>query len=197
MTLFFRLYFLLVLAASKIHAFTTTTPSRPRTTTFLSAATSPENDIQPTSTVAIDFPPPLTKVERLQRAAKFWSSALPIVLSYYSKSAELRVKESFTGVALTEEEQELVWSEQHERGARKLADTITSLKGFYVKTAQIISSRRDLFPKEYTEALSIFTDNVDPLPVELIKAVVEKELLVKGETFDDIFAEFDPVRGCK
>lgn len=91
----------------------------------------------------------------------------------------------------------MVWSEQHERGARKLADTITSLKGFYVKTAQIISSRRDLFPKEYTEALSIFTDNVDPLPVELIKAVVEKELLVKGETFDDIFAEFDPVRGCK
>lgn len=49
-----------------------------------------------------------------------------------------------------------------------------------------------MFPKEYTEALSIFTDNVDPLPVELIKAVVEKELLVQGETFEDIFAEFDP-----
>lgn len=96
-------------------------------------------------------------------------------------------------MALTEEEQELIWSEQHEKGAQKLADTITSLKGFYVKTAQIISSRRDLFPKEYTERLSIFTDNVDPLPVELIKAVIEKELLVKGETFDDIFAEFDPI----
>lgn len=56
----------------------------------------------------IEFPPPLTKVQRLQRAAKFWSSAIPIVLSYYSKSAELRVKEAFTGIELTEDEEQLV-----------------------------------------------------------------------------------------
>jgi aarF domain-containing kinase len=193
MKLLFHLLLMLVFTTnSGANAFTTLT--QPKLSSLpLSSTTTPENDTQPTSTVSIDFPPPLTKVQRLQRAAKFWSSAIPIVLSYYSKSAELRVKESFTGVALTEEEQELIWNEQHEKGARKLADTITSLKGFYVKTAQIISSRRDLFPQEYTEALSCFTDNVDPLPVELIRAVVEKELLVKGETFEDIFAEFDPV----
>jgi len=115
------------------------------------------------------------------------------VLSYYSKDAELRVKEAFTGISLTEAEEELVWNEQHEKGAQKLADTITSLKGFYVKTAQIIASRQDLFPPEYTEALSDFTDNVDPLPVELLKAVIEKDLLVRGEKFEDIFAEFDEV----
>lgn len=139
----------------------------------------------------VQFPPPLTNVQRLQRAAQFWSSAVPIALSYYSKSAELRVKEAFTGIELTQAEKQLVWNELHSRGARKLADTITSLKGFYVKTAQIIASRKDLFPEEYTEALSNFTDNVDPLPFDLIKAVVEKELLVRGEKFDDIFAEFD------
>lgn len=141
----------------------------------------------------VEFPPPLTKVQRLERAATFWSSAIPIVLSYYSKSAELRVKEAFTGIELTEDEEQLVWNEQHSEGARKLANTITSLKGFYVKTAQIIASRQDLFPEEYTEALSDFTDNVDPLPVDLIKAVVEKELLVRGEAFEDVFAEFDDV----
>mmetsp|Transcript_7549 Transcript_7549/g.16460 ORF Transcript_7549/g.16460 Transcript_7549/m.16460 type:complete len:617 (-) Transcript_7549:71-1921(-) len=139
----------------------------------------------------VEFPPPLTRAQRLRRAARFWSSAVPIALSYYSKDAELRVKEAFTGVPLTPAEEEAVWNERHEVGARRLADTITSLKGFYVKTAQIIASRRDLFPPEYTEALSNFTDNVDPLPVELIKAVVAKELLVRGETFEDIFAEFD------
>ena len=139
----------------------------------------------------VDFPPPLTGVQRVQRAAQFWSSAIPIVLSYYSKDAELRVKESFTGVPLTPDEEVLVWNEQHARGARKLADTITSLKGFYVKTAQIIASRQDLFPPEYTEALSMFTDNVDPLPAELIRAVISRELLVRGEAFEDIFAEFD------
>ncbi|KAL7486250.1 hypothetical protein ACHAW6_011850 [Cyclotella cf. meneghiniana] len=177
-----------------INAFTTANHRKLSSLPLPSTAT-PEYDTQQqksaAATVSVEFPPPLTQVERLQRAAKFWSSAIPIVLSYYSKSAELRVKEAFTGVALTDEEQELIWNEQHEKGAKKLADTITSLKGFYVKTAQIISSRRDLFPPEYTDALSHFTDNVDPLPVELAKAVVEKELLVKGETFHDIFAEFD------
>ena len=83
----------------------------------------------------VDFPPPLTGIQRVQQAAQFWSSAIPIVLSYYSKDAELRVKEVFTGVPLTPDEEVLVWNEQHARGARKLADTITSLKGFYVKTA--------------------------------------------------------------
>lgn len=75
-----------------------------------------------------------------------------------------------------------------------MADTIISLKGFYVKAAQIIGTRRDLFPKQYTDALSVFTDNIDPLPAHLIKAVIEKELCHEiGETFDDIFAEFDEV----
>jgi len=113
------------------------------------------------------------------------------VLSYSTKDAELRVKEAFTGVALTEAEEELIWNEQHEEGAQKLANIITSLKGFYIKTAQIIAARQDLFPPEYTEALSNFMDNVDPLPVDLIKAVVAKELLIRGEVFEDIFAQFD------
>jgi len=146
---------------------------------------------QPADPTSIDFPPPLTKVQRLKRAAQFWTSALPIVLSYYSKDAELRVKETLTGMSLTPAEEASVWNQQHAKGAQKLAATITSLKGFYVKTAQIIASRRDLFPEEYTTALSNFTDNVDPLPVDLLKAVVAQDLLVRGETFEDIFAEFD------
>lgn len=172
-------------------------PARPSTVVVRSDATiatpdaSTDEDDAVEDLATVEFPPPLTKVQRLQRAAKFWSSALPIVLSYYSKDAELRVKEAFTGEKLTADEEERVWNEQHEAGARKLADTITSLKGFYVKTAQIIASRRDLFPPEYTEALSNFTDNVDPLPADLLKAVVAQDLLVRGEKFEDIFAEFD------
>lgn len=149
-------------------------------------STSNEDDL-----VTVEFPPALSKVGRLKRAARFWSTALPIVLSYYSKSAELSVTQAITGESLTEEETQIIWEEQHEKGAAELADIITSLKGFYVKTAQIIASRRDLFPKEYTEALSDFTDNVDPLPVNLIKAVIAKELLNRGEKFEDIFQEFD------
>lgn len=139
----------------------------------------------------VEFPPPLSRVDRLQRAAKFWSSALPIVASYYGKSGELLVREKFLGETVTDEQRQQLWDEQHAKGSAQLASTISSLKGFYVKTAQIIASRQDLFPEQYTEALSGFTDNLDPMPAELAKAVVTKELLNRGESFEDVFSEFD------
>ena len=103
----------LVFASSLVnasHAFTSTTQQTnlkfgtvSRQSSFLSEATT-TLDESPTGTEDsseeeevvnnLDFPPPLTKVQRVQRAAKFWSSAIPIVLSYYSKDAELRVKVS-------------------------------------------------------------------------------------------------------
>lgn len=89
----------------------------------------------------IEFPPPLSKVDRIKRAAQFWSNAIPIVASYYSKTIEMQFQELLTGNALSEVESEAIWDEQHAKGATKLAETITSLKGFYVKTAQIIASR--------------------------------------------------------
>jgi len=159
------------------------------------ANTVPEGNSQNNNTIesTIDFPPPLTKFQRLQRATKFWTSALPIVFSYYTKEMELQWLNSFNGGGETynSTEMEHIWNEQHARGAQTLANTILSLKGFYVKTAQIIASRRDLFPVQYTDALSNFTDNVDPLPVELIKAVISKELLLRNEQFTDVFASFD------
>lgn len=60
-----------------------------------------------------------------------------------------------------------------------------------MKTAQIISSRQDLFPKQYTEALIGFTDNLDPMPTSLAKAVVQQELLNSDEAWEDVFEEFD------
>jgi len=157
--------------------------------TALHETVAPEMETEESTTV--EFPPPLSKVDRLKRAAKFWSSALPIIGSYYTKSTELKLREVLKGETLSEEEQKIIWDSQHSEGAVKLADTITSLKGFYVKTAQIIASRKDLFPEQYTEALSNFTDNVDPIPASLAKAVIEKELLNRGEKFEDVFSEFD------
>jgi aarF domain-containing kinase len=86
-----------------------------------------------------------------------------------------------------------VWDPLHADGSAKLAAVISSLKGFYVKTAQIISSRQDLFPPQYTEALSSFTDNVDPMPASLVKAIIKQELLNRNEPFDSVFSEFDDV----
>lgn len=161
-----------------------------------SSSSSPEEILQPVSSedgdaVGVDFPPPLSKVDRLKRAATFWSTAVPIIFSYYGKYAEITLRSKVEGQCVSDEECQLIWDEQHEEGSKKLAETISSLKGFYVKTAQIIASRQDLFPKQYTEALSGFTDNLDPMPVSIAKAVVEQELLNRDEKFEDVFVEFD------
>ena len=139
---------------------------------------------------SVEFPPPLSPVDRLQRAATFWSTAVPIVASYYGIIGRTKLQE-LLGQKMTDEEMERLWIIQHETGAQKLADTVAQLKGFYVKTAQIISARQDLFPKQYTDALSMFTDNVDPMPTAMARAVVTKELLMPGEKFEDVFSEFD------
>ena len=41
--------------------------------------------------------------------------------------------------------------------------------GFYVKTGQIISTRVDIFPVEYTSKLASTLDNLDPLPAQVIR----------------------------
>jgi hypothetical protein len=137
----------------------------------------------------IEFPPPLTPLQRLQRATTFWGTALPIVANYYGLISRIKLYE-ILGRNITEEQIEILWNQTHAQGAEKLSATVTNLKGFYVKTAQIVSTRQDLFPSQYTDALSGFTDNLDPMPVELAKAVVTKELLRPDETFEDVFAEF-------
>lgn len=56
---------------------------------------------------------------------------------------------------------------------------------------QIIASRQDLFPRQYTEALSGMTDMLDPMPGSLVRRVIARELLHDDEAFETVFAEFD------
>lgn len=40
-----------------------------------------------------EFPPPLSSMDKLQRAATFWSVALPIVANYYGLIGNLKLQE--------------------------------------------------------------------------------------------------------
>eukprot|EP00751_Fragilariopsis_kerguelensis_P045017 CAMPEP_0170987476 /NCGR_PEP_ID=MMETSP0736-20130129/6644_1 /TAXON_ID=186038 /ORGANISM="Fragilariopsis kerguelensis, Strain L26-C5" /LENGTH=623 /DNA_ID=CAMNT_0011411697 /DNA_START=161 /DNA_END=2029 /DNA_ORIENTATION=- len=139
----------------------------------------------------VEFPPPLSTIDGIKRAATFYSTVVPIIANYYGLIGNLKVKELMGKESLDEEDIERLWDVLHQDGAEKLAEVTTELKGFYVKVAQIVSTRQDLFPKQYTDTLSGFTDNLDPMPASLAKAVVEKELLNRNEKFSDVFAEFD------
>lgn len=157
------------------------------------ASTELETGFDEECVIDVDFPPPLSAWDSTKRSATFYQTAVPIVADYYGLIANLKIKEILGSEKIDEEEVERIWAEKHEAGAEKLCEVFTELKGFYVKTAQIIASRQDLFPIQYTEALNGFTDNLDPMDASLAKAVVVKELLNKDEKFSDVFAEFDDV----
>ncbi|KAL7571549.1 hypothetical protein ACA910_020966 [Epithemia clementina (nom. ined.)] len=166
------------------------------TTTSASSATSTTTTttsrINTKNVESVEFPPPLSASDRLKRSLEFYSTAVPVILNYYRLLWNIKWQQWLSGgSALTEQEIEDLWDALHEEGAEQIKQVITQLKGFYVKTAQIISSRRDLFPRQYTDALSIFTDNVDPMPASLARAVVQSELLHADEVWNDVFMEFD------
>jgi hypothetical protein len=52
-----------------------------------------ESSTAPVNSESADFPPPLTSLEKLQRAATFWSVALPIVANYYGLIGNLKLQE--------------------------------------------------------------------------------------------------------
>ena len=55
------------------------------------------------SSSASEFPPPQSRLDRVKRAAKFWSAALPVVLKYYGLIGRLLLR----GNSMTEEEVEV------------------------------------------------------------------------------------------
>ena len=72
--------------------------------------------------------------------------------------------------------------------AESLADDLERMGPTYVKLGQLLSTRVDLLPPAYTEALTRLQDRVAPFPFEDVQAIVEEEL---GVSIGNAFKEFD------
>lgn len=72
--------------------------------------------------------------------------------------------------------------------AEQLAADLEAMGPTYVKLGQLLSTRGDLLPPAYIEALARLQDNVGPFPFEEVDAIVTEELGVKIST---AFATFD------
>jgi len=143
------------------------------------------------TTTPVNFPPPLTPLQRVTRAIEFYKNVLPVLAAYKTKELELEWGPKIFGQPkLSDSEQEEIWKDLDEWGSTRIAETIQELKGFYVKTGQVISTRVDLFPEAYTSKLRQLQDGLEPMPFELVKLVVEQELL-NGAPLSELFATFD------
>jgi len=77
-------------------------------------------------------------------------------------------------------------SEQFRKNARKVLNTFISLGPVYIKLGQWLSSRADILPQPYLEELAKLQDNVPAAPFEQVKPIIEKDLGLINEKFDEI-----------
>ncbi len=74
------------------------------------------------------------------------------------------------------------------REAAQFARDLEALGPTFVKLGQLLSTRADLLPASYLDALSRLQDNVDPFPYEDVERIVQEEL---GVRLSKAFARFD------
>ncbi|MBA8990484.1 ubiquinone biosynthesis protein [Curtobacterium pusillum] len=74
--------------------------------------------------------------------------------------------------------------------AEHLRRALEEAGGGFVKMGQLLSTRDDLLPEEWTEGLAHLQRSVTPAPADEVAALLEREL---GAPVDEVFAAFDPV----
>ncbi|HYH80938.1 MAG TPA: AarF/UbiB family protein [Longimicrobium sp.] len=75
-------------------------------------------------------------------------------------------------------------------GPEELADDLEKMGPTFIKLGQLLSTRPDLLPQPYIDALSRLQDNVGPFPAEEAHAIVAEELGVRvSKAFGDFTAE--------
>ena len=132
----------------------------------------------------------LSVTERLGRSLTFYSRVLPILARY--KLAELDLEQR----CADEEECAAEYSELDEWGSDKLRDAILELQGFYVKSGQVLSTRVDLFAKPYCDKLQVLQEGLAPIPTDVVKEVVRRELCGDGD-LAELFSDFEETPlGC-
>ena len=73
--------------------------------------------------------------------------------------------------------------------AQAFAADLEQLGPTFIKLGQLLSTRADLLPQAYLDALSRLQDNVDPFPFAGVETIVQDEL---GVRLSKAFESFDP-----
>jgi predicted unusual protein kinase regulating ubiquinone biosynthesis (AarF/ABC1/UbiB family) len=74
--------------------------------------------------------------------------------------------------------------------AEELAKDLERLGPTFIKLGQLLSTRADLLPGPYLDALTRLQDQIEPFPFEEVERIVSGEL---GVRISKAFADFDPI----
>lgn len=125
--------------------------------------------------------------EGFHRSLYFWRKAFPIYLHYRAQQAYMET------LGLPEAEQDAAYERLHETHASDVMDIVLQLKGFYIKLAQVGSTRPDVLPKQYLERAAKLQDDAPSKPIEEIVAIVEESYgKAYGKSVRQVFECIDP-----
>jgi predicted unusual protein kinase regulating ubiquinone biosynthesis (AarF/ABC1/UbiB family) len=85
---------------------------------------------------------------------------------------------------------DLFVSEPTPEEAEAFVRDLESLGPTFIKLGQLLSTRADLLPRAYLDALARLQDDVEPFPFDDVESIVQEEL---GLRLSKAFIEFDPV----
>jgi predicted unusual protein kinase regulating ubiquinone biosynthesis (AarF/ABC1/UbiB family) len=116
----------------------------------------------------------------------------PHRLGRYGELARLLVKYGRSDIVRQAGLDPALAEEMEPAGARaqgeELAADLERLGPTFIKLGQLLSTRADLLPAPYLDALSRLQDSLDPFPTDVVRATIEDEL---GVRLSKVFAEFE------
>lgn len=119
------------------------------------------------------------KPERLKRYKD-----VAMLLIKYGRSDLINVA-GLEGSVLPDE----IVAESESAPAEELAKDLEKLGPTFIKLGQLLSTRADLLPGPYLEALTRLQDQIEPFPYEEVERIVSGEL---GVRLSKAFADFEP-----
>jgi aarF domain-containing kinase len=129
-----------------------------------------------------------TAMEPVSRALYFWRTAGPAIFHY--KFTQWWLEASKADI----EKRDLVYESLHDRYAEPALKMMIRQKGLYVKLGQVLSSRPDFLPSQYIERFATVQDSIPQWPIDQVRAIVEKSLIVElGLSWRDVFESMDDI----
>ena len=123
---------------------------------------------------------PLFKTEQLKR----YKDIIALLIKY--GRSDLVKEAGLSTPAIRRESLGLIGKEPQ---PEELASDLENLGATFIKLGQLLSTRGDLLPEPYLDALARLQDKVEPFSFEEVDAIVSSEL---GIRISKAFAEFDP-----
>lgn len=119
------------------------------------------------------------ELKHLDNYAKFFS----FILKYYNSDVMKTASSTVLNPIESAEN-----AEEYSQKPEELVEDLKKMGPTYIKLGQLLSTRPDLLPDQYLDALATLQDDVETIPYEEVEKIIEEEI---GTKIKNAFALFD------